>query len=427
MDSKWFEDARFGMFIHWGLYSLTGGSWKGMHVPWVAEWIMRKFKIPIREYEALAREFDPVDFNADEWAKAAAGAGMKYMVITAKHHDGFAMYHSACDKFNIVDSTPFGRDPMAELAESCRKYGLKLGFYYSQDQDWHEEGATGNTWDFPESSRNPEAFQAYLDRKVKPQVRELLTNYGDICILWFDTPRQITPEQSEDLKNFVHSIQPGCLVSGRVGNGKGDYQSLGDNVLPSEIPDHPCEALGTMNESWGYKSMDLGYKTPEEILRNLCRIAAKSTNYLLNVGPDGRGRFPEQAQRILQGCGDFLQKYGEALYGSTGLKRYQWFEAGWGNVTVRDNNLYFWIFDTAHPIHFYGLRNTVTSVTCAGEPIRYECDHNEEVDYHRLTLLPPAGLPTPCVIKVVPDGPLSYNVLSYGSSDFKEFNTEKEG
>ncbi|MBO5724591.1 MAG: alpha-L-fucosidase, partial [Lentisphaeria bacterium] len=177
---KWFPEARFGMFIHWGLYSVAGGCWKGVHVPWVSEWLMRKCKVPICEYETLAGEFNPVDFNADEWARTAAEAGMKYMVVTAKHHDGFCMYKTAYDSYNIVDATPFGRDPMKELAASCKKYGVKLGFYYSQDQDWHEKGATGNTWDFAAEDQNPEAFQAYLERKVKPQIRELLTNYGEI-------------------------------------------------------------------------------------------------------------------------------------------------------------------------------------------------------------------------------------------------------
>ena len=416
---KWFPEARFGMFIHWGLYSLAGGSWKGMHVPWVSEWLMRKCKVPIREYETLTKEFNPVDFNADEWVRAARDAGMKYMVVTAKHHDGFCMYKTAYDSYNIVDATAFGRDPMKELAESCRKYGVKLGFYYSQDQDWHEKGATGNTWDFAESDQNPEAFQAYLERKVKPQVRELLTNYGEICILWFDTPHQITEEQSADLKEFVHSLQKDCLVSGRVGNGKGDYESLGDNQLPPTVPERLCEGLGTMNESWGYKSMDLHYKSSKEILRTLCRMAGKSTNYLLNVGPDGSGNFPVQSKEILRDCGAFLAKYGEGLYGTQALKRIQCFEFRWGDVVWKGSTLYFWIFDPSQEVHFYGLRNKVKKVTHLGEDIPFSTDHDEKMDYHRLSMdLPAAGLPEICVVAVEFEGDLSYNEASYGSADF---------
>lgn len=193
--AHWFSEARFGMFIHWGLYAIPGGVWHGMDVPWGSEWVMRKYKIPIREYEKLAGEFNPAAFDAECWARSIRDAGMKYVVFTSKHHDGFAMFHSGCDKFNVYDATPFHRDVLQELSEACRKSGIRLGLYYSQDQDWHEPGASGNTWDFPEAEKTPDAFEAYLQKKVKPQLHELLTRYGDIGIVWFDTPVRITGEQ----------------------------------------------------------------------------------------------------------------------------------------------------------------------------------------------------------------------------------------
>ena len=227
-DLKWFTDARFGMFVHWGIYAIPGGTWNGMDTPWVSEWVMSKMQIPIREYETLAARFNPTCFDAEAWAGIARDAGMKYMVVTAKHHDGFAMFHSRYDRYNIVDATPYRADPLAALARACRQAGVRLGFYYSQDMDWHEKGATGNTWDFGAGEKTPEAFDAYLQGKVRTQLRELLTHYGDVAVIWFDTTMRMSQSQCLSLKEFVHSIQPSCLVSGRLGNGLGDYGTLGD-------------------------------------------------------------------------------------------------------------------------------------------------------------------------------------------------------
>src|ERR1700733_852112 len=216
---EWWRDARFGMFIHWGLYALPAGYWGGKPVPRIGEWIMNPAKIPVAQYEKLAAKFDPVRFDADQWVSVARNAGMKYIVITAKHHDGFAMFSSKVSKYNIVDATPFHRDPMKELAAACRRQGIRLCFYYSQTQDWHEPDGVGNTWDFPDESKKD--FNRYFQAKVIPQVKELLTQYGPIGLIWFDTPRNMTKEQSKQLADLVHQLQPDCLVNGRVGNGMG--------------------------------------------------------------------------------------------------------------------------------------------------------------------------------------------------------------
>src|SRR2546425_11235321 len=179
---KWWREARFGMFIHWGLYAIPAGEWKGEPIEGIGEWIMNRARIPVAEYEQLAKQFNPVKFNADEWVAVAKSAGAKYIVITSKHHDGFAMYGSKVSPYNIVDATPFHRDPMKELAAACRKAGIKLCFYYSQTQDWHEPNGIGNTWDFKAPS--PQEFEKYYNEKVIPQVRELLTNYGPIGLIW---------------------------------------------------------------------------------------------------------------------------------------------------------------------------------------------------------------------------------------------------
>src|SRR6185437_6614931 len=225
---QWFRDAKFGLFIHWGLYAVPAGEWKGRPIAGIGEWIMKRAAIPVAEYEQLAKRFNPVKFDAAEWVAMAKAAGQKYIVITSKHHDGFAMYHSKVSAYNIVDATPFKRDPLKDLAAECQKQGIKLGFYYSQTQDWHHPNGDGNDWDFVEEQND---FDGYVEHYVKVQVRELLTGYGPICLIWFDTPKRMTLEQSHQLADLVHELQPDCLVSGRIGNAVGDYAEAGDNKI----------------------------------------------------------------------------------------------------------------------------------------------------------------------------------------------------
>ena len=196
---KWFNDARFGMFIHWGLYAIPAGEYKGQRSLGIGEWIMQRLKIPVREYEQLAKQFNPTKYNPDEWVQLAQDAGMKYIVITSKHHDGFALFKSAASRYNVVDATPYKKDILKQLADACAKRGMRLGFYYSQSQDWHEKDGAGNTWDFgPDQDANQKElknYDAYLRGKAEPQVKELLTNYGPVALIWFDTPRMMTPER----------------------------------------------------------------------------------------------------------------------------------------------------------------------------------------------------------------------------------------
>ena len=194
---EWFHEAKFGLFIHWGLYSIPAGYWKGERSPGIGEWIMNRMKIPVGEYEKLASGFNPYKFDAEAWAQLAQDAGMKYVVITSKHHDGFAMYHSTVSKYNVYDATPWRRDPLKELADACAKRGLKFGFYYSQSQDWHEPGGAGNTWDFgpDEAKYTNGSYDKYLQEKAEPQVKELLQNYGPVCLIWFDTAREMNGER----------------------------------------------------------------------------------------------------------------------------------------------------------------------------------------------------------------------------------------
>lgn len=321
MDSKkWFKEAKFGMMVHFGLYSLLAGEYKGVRYGGIGEWIQSKARIPIAEYEKLAEVFNPIYFNAEEWVLLAKQAGMNYMVVTAKHHEGFCLFHSKYDNYNCVTGSPFGRDIIAELAAACKKHDLKLGLYYSQDIDWHEPNGGGwsrkrdtengqlstprswsNDWDFPDNEQKD--YSLFFKSKVLPQVTELLTNYGDICLMWFDTPSVISPAQSKELFNLVKQLQPNCLVNTRIGNGLGDYQSMGDNELPENTSDLLVEAPCTLNDTWGFKLDDNNWKSAETVLAIKKHCNERGANYLLNVGPDYLGRIPAPAIDILKAVG----------------------------------------------------------------------------------------------------------------------------
>jgi alpha-L-fucosidase len=310
---KWFREAKFGLFIHWGLYCIPAGEWKGQPIAGIGEWIMNRAKIPVKEYEHLAQQFNPVKFNAEDIVKLAEDAGMKYIVITSKHHDGFAMYHSTVSKYNVVDATPFKRDVLKELADACAKHGMRLGFYYSQAQDWHEPNGAGNTWDFGiDSLKN---FDEYLRGKAEPQVRELLTGYGPVCLIWFDTPRMMNKERSGRFIDILHSLQPACLIDGRLGT-QGDYRSMGDNRIPDTVVTGDWEVPATLNKTWGYKKDDNEWKTPEELTFKLVDIVSKGGNYLLNVGPTSEGLVPQPSQDNLRAVGRWLKVNGESIYGA---------------------------------------------------------------------------------------------------------------
>jgi alpha-L-fucosidase len=308
---KWFRDAKFGLFIHWGLYAIPAGEWKGERIAGIGEWIMNRAKIPVKEYEQLAKQFNPVKFNAEDIVKLAEDAGMKYIVITSKHHDGFAMYHSQVSKYNVYDAAPFKRDILKELADACAKHGMRLGFYYSQAQDWHEPNGAGNTWDFGiDSLKN---FDQYLRDKAEPQVKELLTGYGPVCLIWFDTPRMMNKERAQRFVDILRTLQPACLIDGRLGMA-GDYRSMGDNRIPNEVVKEDWEVPATLNDTWGYKSYDENWKTPQDLTFKLVDIVSKGGNYLLNVGPTAEGLVPQPSQDNLRTVGRWLKANGESVY-----------------------------------------------------------------------------------------------------------------
>jgi alpha-L-fucosidase len=320
----WFRDAKFGLFMHWGLFSKMAGYWKGKKVTG-GEWALKLHKLPIEEYRELAKEFNPVKFNADEWVLLAKAAGMKYIVITSKHHDGFSMFDSDVTTYDIVDATPFKRDPMKELKEACDRHGLKFGLYYSHAQDWNEPDGYGNNWSFPGYPRN---MDKYLDEKAIPQIRELCLKYKP-AILWFDTAGDITPARAEQISAMVRELVPGILINSRIQLGKPrglpitDFDGSGDNEPFHQYHKVPWELCGTLNKSWAFKEWDKDYRPVSELLRNLIDAVSKNGNYLLNVGPTAEGVITEDYASRLRAMGEWLKVNGEAIYGAGGTP--------WGN------------------------------------------------------------------------------------------------
>ncbi len=326
-----YNEAKFGMFIHWGAYSDLGGVWKGRKIPGLGEWIMYHAQIPREEYLAVCRDFNPTGFNAEAWVKLARDAGMKYIVAMTKHHDGFSMYDSDVSKYNIYDYSDFKRDPIAELYQACQKYGIQLGLYYSHSIDWMDGGDAGyaqkikkdpghsdhygaNLWDPSLLS-----YQEYIETKAKPQMYEILEKFPDLIELWYDFPRYMNRQQSFEFYKLAFDIQPKCLIDSRVGNHFGDYLTAGDNQIPTTVNTEykTWETPGTLNNTWGYKCYDNDWKSIEEVLYWIVEIASKGGNYLLNVGPDGKGYIPEESALLLREVGKWMELNGEAIYGTS--------------------------------------------------------------------------------------------------------------
>lgn len=336
---KWWTEARFGMFIHWGIYSVPAGIYNGKEVPGIGEWIMNKGKIPMVEYQKYAAQFNPVKFDADKFVSLAKQAGMKYIVITSKHHDGFAMFKSNASDFNVVDATPYKKDIIKQMAKACDKYEIKFGLYYSQAQDWNHPGgaANGGYWD---PAQNGDMDQ-YIDKVAVPQMKEILTKYGPISVLWFDTPTGMTPERAAKIHDVL-KLQPNIITNNRLGGGfSGDLETPEQYIPATGYPGRNWETCMTMNDTWGYKQNDKNFKSTKTLIQNLIDIASKGGNYLLNVGPTAEGLIPDEEVSRLQQIGKWMAVNGESIYGTTASP---FAYLNWGRATTDGKTVYLHVF-----------------------------------------------------------------------------------
>ena len=387
----WWREARFGMFVHWGVWSVLQGSWNGKHYMGYAEHIQRMAKIPEAVYhQEVAGAFNPTNFDADAWIRLAKETGMGYFIITAKHHDGFAMFDSKASPWNVVQATPWHHDPMKDLQAACKKYGVKFGFYYSHAFDWGEENGAGNDWDWPNPGGDkllhgsdwwvayPEFLpkvRKYVDEKSIPQILELIHNYHP-DILWFDTPHKIPPEENLRIFAAVRKADPNIVINGRIFSGANpdwfaltDYINTGDKPGEFAPQDDDWEGVPTTNESYGYNANDHSHKPVAHFIRLLAKAAARGGNILLNMGPRPDGMVDPVDVKIFQGIGEWWNLNGESIRGTTRtpLPRQTWN----GESTRKGNTLYLHVFDwpTNGELLVSGLKTDVKRVRILGTPL----------------------------------------------------------
>lgn len=371
----WWREARFGCFIHWGVYSVPGGEWKGKEVPGYAEHLMRKEKISRQEYaDKLIKQFDPEHFDADAWVKLIKEAGMRYLVITAKHHDGVAMYPTAIGDYSISQSL-FKQDPMAALSAACKKYGIRFGFYYSHAFDWEHPDAPGNDWDYdnPGGDKNlhgggnwydvhpellPKAVK-YVNEKSIPQIQELLRKYHP-DILWFDTPHKLPLSENIRILQAIRAVDTNVVVNGRLARSGstsfGDYKNTADRPAEFYPVTGDWEAIPTTNESYGYSRYDKSHKPARFFIQLMAKAAAKGGNLLMNIGPKGDGSIDDADTRILHDIGSWIKENGESIYGTTTSPLPP---QPWGVSTRKGNKLYLHVFEWSNPLYVGGLMGKV--------------------------------------------------------------------
>jgi alpha-L-fucosidase len=386
----WWREARFGLFIHWGLYAIPAGEWNGKVYGGISEWLMSHADIPRGTYEQLAPQFNPVDFDAAEWVRVAKAAGMKYIVITSKHHDGFALYDSKISDYDIMERTPYKKDILKELSEECKKQGIPFCTYHSI-LDWHHPSQYPNYSDYykaleEKSDDMPEPrWDVYgnnkmkTDRKteyveyMKTQLQEIITAY-DPEVMWFDGgwTDWWTPDDGKYIMDYLWSLKPDLIINNRAAGSPemelvmGDYGTP-EQSIPGEKGARDWESCMTMNDSWGYKRSDPNWKPASVLLTNLIDIASKGGNFLLNVGPTDKGVIPDESVTRLAEMGKWLKVNGEAIYGTQ-----SWKVLKEGDARVEFINSYEGDFEkfkepdySAQDIVFTAKENTVYAI-CLG-------------------------------------------------------------
>jgi len=417
---RWWREARFGLFVHWGLYAVPAGEYKGQRSNRIGEWIQDWANIPREDYAQFAQQFNPIKFNAAEWVRIAKDAGVKYLVITSKHHDGFSIFDSKISSYDIVDSTPYKKDPIADLSRECKKQGIRFCFYHSI-MDWHHPSqyvdAPGRhrTAGKDKNKILPDQKPIYI-QYMKTQLRELVTQY-DPEVLWFDGEwvDWWTGEDGRDLYAYVRSLKPSIIVNNRVGKGRqgmrgldkgpdavGDFGTPEQEIPPTGLPGVDWESCMTMNDTWGYKSYDNNWKSSEALIRNLIDIASKGGNYLLNVGPTAEGMIPEPSVTRLQDMGRWIRTNGESIY-ATGPSPFK--SLDWGRATQKGKRLYLHVFRwPAAELSIPPIQNRVTRAYMLAEPggkLQFE----QKPDAISIRLPKTAPDPIATVVTLELDGP----------------------
>ncbi|VGO15137.1 hypothetical protein PDESU_03718 [Pontiella desulfatans] len=416
----WWREARFGMFIHWGVYAVPAGTYNGEQIKGIGEWIMLRGKIPVAEYKAYAKEFNPVNYDPVAWAQLAKAAGMRYVVITSKHHDGFALFPSAVSDWDIADASPYGKDLIGPLADAARAEGLKFGLYYSQAQDWTHPG--GSFW--PNREKEGEGhwdegqkgdFDSYLDAIAVPQVDEILSRYQP-DILWWDTPAWMDNTRAERLLPLLETV-PDIIHNNRLGGDyKGDTETPEQHIPATGFKDRDWEVCMTMNDTWGYKSYDQNWKSTKDLIQKLCDIVSKGGNFLLNVGPTAKGEIPLPSIERLQAVGRWMDVNGESIYGTTASPFYR---LHWGRCTKKLHGdgatLYLHVFDWPEDGRLLvpGLKNLPVNAILlhSGEALKADSATDGEKSGVVLTLPKTAPDPYSSVIKLEVEGKLEVDSL----------------
>ena len=415
----WWREARFGMFIHWGAYSLPAGTYRGQRISGLGEWIMSSARIPVAQYEQIVHRFNPTCFDADAWARAAKDAGMRYIVITAKHHDGFALFDSKVSDYDIVDATPYHRDAIGALAAAAHRHGLRFGAYYSI-MDWHHPDAQAPSW--PEYSsttfRNPR-FDRYVETYMKPQLRELITQYPAIDILWFDGEKiaDWNDTRGKEIYDFLRALKPSLIMNNRIGHtsqkksgltpdgrvGVGDFGTPEQEVPSQGLPGVDWETCMTINGTWGFKSYDHDWKDTRALLHTLIDAASKGGNFLLNIGPTGEGAFPEAISSRLAEMGTWMQMNGESIYGTT-VSPYG--QPPWGRYTARGGTVYAHVFDWPKDgrLELTGVTRMPARAYLLVDKEDLNIDENAEMRAVRLPEVPPNTIASVVVLEFDPHG-----------------------